>query len=135
MNRTDSSTKRAVSEAWSGWASSTSSSRRRGSGGISATGSGRPHVGHHLGQRRQVLVPTLPPHVVAVGDPEPAVEAVAGGQEGRLVAAVPLADVAGGVPGRREHPGDGDLVRAETQAGPGEEDREAVELAAPDAGG
>src|SRR5690606_21378309 len=64
----------------------------------------------------------LAAHVVAVRQTEVVVEAVPGGQEGGLVAAVPLADAAGGVAGILEQAGHGLLFRVEAHPLAREED-------------
>ena len=77
-----------------------------------------PHERHHpLARLRRD-----PLHVVGVGDPEVAVEALAGGQKLGLVAQVPLADAGGGVAKGLEPLGDRHLGRVEPLGAGGEVD-------------
>jgi hypothetical protein len=85
-------------------------------------------------RQREVVGLALAAHVVAVGDAEVALEAAAGGEEGRLVPAVPLADGGGGVPGLGQELGDGALVGVDAEALTREQHGKSVELVEADAG-
>ena len=74
-------------------------------------------------------------HVVGVRQPEPCVEAVFGGKELGLVAAVPLPDDVGAVASRFEHRCDGGFGRVESVRHAGKEHPVAVEVVEPDAAG
>jgi hypothetical protein len=52
---------------------------------------------------------------------------MAGGQELRLISAVPLSDQTGGIPGVAEEAGDGDLVRVQPLGLAGEQDGSVVD--------
>ncbi len=80
----------------------------------------------------EVIGPVLAAHVVAVREPEVAVEAVPCGQELGLVATVPLAHQLGGVAGVAEERGDRDLGWVQAEFVSREQHREAAQCTEPD---
>ena len=91
-------------------------------------------VVEHEGKRGPVLVPDLATHVVRVRQAEVVVEAVIGGQESRLVPAVPLPDHHRRVPGVSKEGRDGVLLRVQPEAHAREQDVVSLEAVEPDPG-